>query len=744
MVQNRANEGVREGNDPRHRRHEIITRWLEDHATVVEGVAQHEFTDAFLDYLETGDVNALNRSAETLGHILLPDASLEEAKFLLRDLVHRLEKETSDTVGHEPSAWSNKAFAESGEAVLRALEKLGVLEKPQQIGSAGDESGARRALYTVLDASREPVAIVDKQGKVQYANARLIRALGQKVEEVIGASFAGYVDEEGYERLRHVLRQRRGTAMHVWSGRLYCAGYTLDSCTFRVQPLLDVAGRRTAGVIFVDIPENEVRFDREILKRLADEVFSQVPLAIEVVDVSGRSVFQNTAASALASVIQTPRNLPLCCRLCRAQSSPECVCQKTLSEGQVYRRPSLPYGSDNTRCFSLVVVPIHSYPSGNRYAISLIQERTEQYQLEHALLTQQEVQGLQVVRALAHQLRNPLSIILGYADLLKTSWTDEEQRRRAVDKIQTTALRCREILEMLLTFDESVKTEAVEASIREVLAHDILPKIQKPPQIEVISAIPDGAHAVQCPREHLARILSILTENVLQTAARVIRISAAREAQKIRIYVEDDGGGGATEQSTRTGAPLVRKRSEHRSTDLGMTLAAMLAERYNGRVRLEPSEKDHTCYVLELPIAHNSGNAATDTKRKHAEDATHGARLLLIDDEWDLVEMLSAGAQALGWCVDIAHTAEEALPLLQKGGYDLIALDMHLPGALSGVNVFEYLEANRRELIPRVLVITADTLHYETRRFLQKKGIPFLEKPFTLNEFLARLPKPSA
>ena len=116
-----------------------------------------------------------------------------------------------------------------------------------------------------------------------------------------------------------------------------------------------------------------------------------------------------------------------------------------------------------------------------------------------------------------------------------------------------------------------------------------------------------------------------------------------------------------------------------------------------------------------------------------------GKRILIVDDERDLAEMLEMGLVAQGYQADTACTGAEALELIKTRAYDGVVLDILLPGDLDGPAVFQILRGAHPRLVERTLFITADTMNYETRRFLEQAGSPYMEKPFLITDFTARL-----
>jgi len=118
------------------------------------------------------------------------------------------------------------------------------------------------------------------------------------------------------------------------------------------------------------------------------------------------------------------------------------------------------------------------------------------------------------------------------------------------------------------------------------------------------------------------------------------------------------------------------------------------------------------------------------------EAGTPTMRLLVVEDDRKLVRALARGLEPEGYAVDIAYTGEEALALADAGNYDVVVLDVMLPG-VDGFSVCE--ELRRRPRWVPVLMLTARADVADRIRGLDAGADDYLVKPFDFGELLARL-----
>ena|ERR1700753_3001132 len=120
-------------------------------------------------------------------------------------------------------------------------------------------------------------------------------------------------------------------------------------------------------------------------------------------------------------------------------------------------------------------------------------------------------------------------------------------------------------------------------------------------------------------------------------------------------------------------------------------------------------------------------------------EATTQARLplLLIEDERSVMDFISTALERSGYACHTANSAAEGLRVLESGNFGGVISDMRTPGGASGADVHAWIVANRPELKDRMLFITGDTVNEDTMKALQITGVPYLEKPFRVQELIS-------
>ena len=114
------------------------------------------------------------------------------------------------------------------------------------------------------------------------------------------------------------------------------------------------------------------------------------------------------------------------------------------------------------------------------------------------------------------------------------------------------------------------------------------------------------------------------------------------------------------------------------------------------------------------------------------------ARVLVVDDEPGIAELLQDLLEAAGHAVTTASSGAEALQCLQAEPFDLIVSDLRMPD-IDGAALWREVQARHPALARRVLFVTGDTLSPAAERFVAETGCPSLDKPFSRGDLMRRV-----
>ncbi len=110
--------------------------------------------------------------------------------------------------------------------------------------------------------------------------------------------------------------------------------------------------------------------------------------------------------------------------------------------------------------------------------------------------------------------------------------------------------------------------------------------------------------------------------------------------------------------------------------------------------------------------------------------------ILVIEDEPSVMAYIKTALERYGYTIHSIETGVDALDLLGKHDFAGVISDMRTPGGVDGADVHAWIVRNRPELAGRMILITGDTVNEETAATLQRTGVPFIEKPFRVQQLV--------
>ena len=118
-----------------------------------------------------------------------------------------------------------------------------------------------------------------------------------------------------------------------------------------------------------------------------------------------------------------------------------------------------------------------------------------------------------------------------------------------------------------------------------------------------------------------------------------------------------------------------------------------------------------------------------------SHDSPAPPRILLVDDDPLITELVIDMLCLEGYDVDTATNGIEALQKLERQRYDLIITDLHMP-KLDGSGFYRELAQRKLHSLKRIIFLTGTTGGSEEHRFVQESGVPVLLKPFNVSELI--------
>ncbi len=299
----------------------------------------------------------------------------------------------------------------------------------------------------------------------------------------------------------------------------------------------------------------------------------------------------------------------------------------------------------------------------------------------------------------SHELRSPLTSIKGFVELLERSPENMSERQREfVDIILRSTDRLVDLVNDLLDVAR-IDADRVEINRRPIDVGEAVrevtelmgPRIEEKGQQLGVYVAPTLPLALADPGRVRQIVANLLTNAHLYTPEDGrIHVGVETDRAWIQIVVADSGIGMTDEESSRVFERFYRGAGGARAnpgTGLGLAIVKSLVEIHHGQITVDSEPGRGTTFTVLLP----SAVTAADSSR--SLDAVRGRRVLVVDDERQIAELIAGQLAPLEVQSTIATSGERALELLRAEHYDAVTLDILMPG-MDGFEVLRQIRAD--------------------------------------------------
>ena len=360
----------------------------------------------------------------------------------------------------------------------------------------------------------------------------------------------------------------------------------------------------------------------------------------------------------------------------------------------------------------------------------------------------------QLVAGVAHELNNPLAIVMGRAQLLLRQPGLPEKVSGDVNSILRQGERASMIVRDLLSYARPREPNKTPVQLNQVI-RDVVEwrrTAAESARVRVRLKLDNALPPTLADRVQVEQILNNLVGNAIdalkdQPSPRELELTSEVTASSLRLTVHDNGPGIPAEVREKIVDPFFTTKPLGQGTGLGLTICNTYVTEHRGKLWVETEDGRGTTFFVELPLL-DCGEPkppAPAVAPKVAAPAVElaaagggGQRLLIIDDEPDIVMVLESILSESGFQITTANNGNDALHLLSNQDFDVVLSDIRMPG-LDGQALYQRVSALKPAMAKRVVFVTGDTVSGATRDFLDKTGNLWLAKPFQLADVLQRV-----
>ena len=604
---------------------------------------------------------------------------------------------------------------------------------------------SERHFRTVAQAHPVPVSIARLSDRViLYASQAFADLFRLPLEELIGKDNKQfYVDLEDRARLIEALHEHgsvQGFEVQARraDGTVFPASMTSRLIEFQGEPaiisgMLDLTEQKRV--------EAEIARQREALWR-SEQRFRTIaeahPVPVLIVRRADRRVLY--ASQPFLDLMRiTPDGVAaLTSADLFARDEDAVYVADALRAGQVVENHEITVRRSDGSIFPAAITARPVEYEGEDAAVFGVVDLTEQKKAEAEIVRQREAlhqsEKLNALGSLlanvAHELNNPLSVVVGYSTMMRDTAPDEATRQRAV-KVHAAAERCARIVKTFLTMARRnpeawtpVLVNQIIQSALDVVGYglrgaDIAVDLDLAPDLPAIAGDADQLNLVMMN-------LIVNAQHALQTVPppRRLEIVTRRHDGMVQIEIADNGPGVPAEIAEHIFDPFFTTKPQGVGTGIGLSVCQGIVAAHDGEIALASRPEGGALFTITLP---GTAPASRPSAVEEPPPPIAG-RVLVVDDEVEIAHMVSEVLNRDHHQVSVASSGRQALAHLAEHPADLILSDLRMPD-LDGPALHRELASSAPDLARRMVFVTGDVLTPETARFLAETSLPVIEKP---------------
>jgi signal transduction histidine kinase/DNA-binding response OmpR family regulator len=350
----------------------------------------------------------------------------------------------------------------------------------------------------------------------------------------------------------------------------------------------------------------------------------------------------------------------------------------------------------------------------------------------------------------SHELRTPMTSILGFTRLLLAGQIPDDRRVRALEVIDRNTLVLARILDDLLDYARissgRLQLGLVPVSLA-VIAESAIEAIQptaEAKRIRIASTMVDAATRVRGDQLRLQQVVTILLANAIRFTANDghVNVAVLRRGEHVELRVSDTGDG-----IDAAFLPFVFERfrqgdtghaRRHGGLGLGLAIAKHLVELHDGIIEAHsPGPGCGATFVVRLPAVHADLAVVPTAEAIDPPASLDGLRILVVDDDASSRDLLDGILGLHGGSVVVAANVTEALDAFVEAPPDLMVSDLSMPGG-TGYDLVRHirrLPATRGGQVPAI-ALSALTRDEDRVAALDAGFDRFLAKPIDPHELV--------
>jgi two-component system NtrC family sensor kinase len=347
----------------------------------------------------------------------------------------------------------------------------------------------------------------------------------------------------------------------------------------------------------------------------------------------------------------------------------------------------------------------------------------------------------QLISGVAHELNNPLTAILGYAQLLEGAGLDHRSADY-VRKLFKQAQRTHRVVQNLLSFARQRKPQKQEVDLLKTLEESLTLREYdlRVNNVSLERDIPEDIPSVLGDPHQLEQVFL----NVINNALDAMVESSGSGVLKVRVFTKDayvcvefDDSGPGIKDPSRIFDPFYTTKSVGKGTGLGLSICYGIVKEHGGEIIAR--NRDEGGATIEVRLLASEKPALPETTAPTRRESLLAGRVMLVEDEEAVLEFERDVLVGAGADVTTSMSVEDTQAKLLAASFDVVVMNGRMPGGSSAREIYEWIAKNCPGLEKGLLLTFSTVTDAQTRTFLQEQGVPSLAKPFEVADLISHV-----
>lgn len=386
--------------------------------------------------------------------------------------------------------------------------------------------------------------------------------------------------------------------------------------------------------------------------------------------------------------------------------------------------------------------------NGETFIWSSVEDISRSKQTEEALRRAQKMEAIgQLSGGVAHDFNNQLGVIIGYLDFLQEYTEKDEVPQKWVATASRATMRCRDLTRQLLAFSRQQNKERTVVNLNtSVKEQENMIKRSVTPEVEVQYFLANKLWLTEideCEFHDSLLNLVINARDAMPNGGKLLIETSNKYLDEdyaelhydtapgdyVQLMISDTGTGMNKETLEHVFEPFFTTKSKDKGTGLGLAMVYGFVKRYDGHIKIYSEPDVGTTIRIYLPRSTLAEPGIVARDNIKTELPTGSEKILIVDDEADLLQLAKKYLSDLGYQTRTAKNAPQALAILaDDDSIDVLFSDVVMPGGMNGYELAKQATQQKPEL--RVLLTSGFTSKTIAYNGLARFSSHLLSKPY--------------